>query len=79
MKRIGDSSDEKYKKLSEQYDELKRKGEKIDERKWRKAYDKACDDLDVANTKPYKSSGPTHSHAGEDYYGGHSSYDNMGR
>jgi len=79
MKQIGDSSDKEYKELSEKFKELENKGKKIDERKFSRAYDKACDDLDVANTKPFKSSGPSHSHAGEDYGGGHSSYDNMGR
>jgi len=79
MKQIGDSSDKEYKELSEKFEELEKRGKKIDERKFKRAYDKACDDLDVANTKPFKSSGPSHSHAGEDYGGGHSSYDNMGR
>ena len=79
MKQIGDSSDKEYKELREKFKELENKGKKIDERKFKRAYDKACDDLDVANTKPFKSSGSSHSHAGEDYGGGHSSYDNMGR
>jgi len=79
MKRIGDSSDEKYKKLSEQFNELERKGKKIDENKFKRAYDKACDKLDVRNTKPYKSGGSSRIHAGENYGDGHSSYDNMGR
>ena len=77
MQRIGDSSDSEYRELSAKYDELQRQGYSLDKNSFETA---RRNYLSNSNFGSIKASRDMHfSHAGEDYSGGRSSWDNMGR